>query len=63
VDTPSLMTTYIVKTRQPGAFNGWYATVDRAGGAIQGTGYGATERDAIRRAWSDYWRKSAEAYR
>lgn len=51
------MRAYAVQVYEPGAFNGWYATVTATGG-LRGTGYGSTEREAIRRAWSDYWRKA-----
>lgn len=54
------MSAYAVNVRPPGAFNGFCATVDRSGDVMapRGVGYGATEREAIRRAWSDYWRKA-----
>lgn len=52
------MSAYAVNVRPPGAFNGFRATVDLSATAKRGTGYGATEREAIRRAWSDYWRKA-----
>lgn len=53
------MNAYSVKVYPPGAFTGWYATVDPSPRGPRGTGYGSTEHEAIRRAWSDYWRKAA----
>lgn len=51
------MRAYAVQVYEPGAFNGWYATVTATGG-LRGTGYGRSEREAITNAWRDYWRKA-----
>lgn len=52
---------YAVDTYPPGAFNGWYATVTRTTDGLRGTGYGRTEREAVRTAWNAYWRKADAA--
>lgn len=48
------MNAYAVRCIPPGAFNGYRAEVD--GPRHRGIGYGSTEREAIRRAWSAYWK-------
>lgn len=54
------MSAYAVNIRAPGALTGYRVTVDRSGSPNypRGTGYGSTEREAIRRAWLDYWRQT-----
>ena len=52
------MNAYAVNVYEPGAFEGWYATVTATDG-IRGVGYGPSERQAISNAWREYWRKAA----
>lgn len=53
------MRAYAVNVYEPGAFNGWYATVTAQDG-LRGTGYGHTEREAVTNAWREFWRKMKE---
>lgn len=53
------MNAYTVRCIPPGAFEGYRAEVEDAYAHYRGIGYGGTEREAIRRAWSAYWKKAA----
>lgn len=49
------MSAYAVNVEQHGAR--FRATVDRSGAVYErGFGSGYTEREAIRKAWTDFWR-------